>query len=448
MALLIRMGIRGLGKDWVWLLGVALLVGATLCIAAYALGSGTATGGMLCVALIALAVAQGLAAMHGQLRSSEMQRNLGNQQDYSVAIASVAEETRRLNMEGMALARHVEQFRQDTSMHNSGLAEALSALRQGHEEVAENLKSIMDAQRDIQDNLVEAAKHRINAKALDFAIEREQNWLAQFEADEPPVAPIAKVVDEPEIITAFERSALGDALTLALEPIVDLYTSNTAHYRMVLGMTNEQGHEVPHDVFLHHAERMGLRDTLDQHVVEQSLALLGQLRQRDANLCIFVPVGAVTLATPATIHNILTTLRNLPDLMQGIVLDVSHAVLASLSESSLEGLATLARGGVMLSLSQASLSGVDLGSLSRLNVRYVGLAASSVGIGGIVAAGLPGFVQSARALRIQIVISNVGDPRHVNGLSRIARYASGPAFAIPRKLKRTTPESNPLSQAA
>ena len=445
MALLIRMGIRGLGKDWVWLLGVALLVGATLCIAAYALGSGTATGGMLCVALIALAVAQGLAAMHGQLRSSEMQRNLGNQQDYSVAIASVAEETRRLNMEGMALARHVEQFRQDTSMHNSGLAEALSALRQGHEEVAENLKSIMDAQRDIQDNLVEAAKHRINAKALDFAIEREQNWLAQFEADEPPVA---QIVDEPEIITAFERSALGDALTLALEPIVDLYTSNTAHYRMVLGMTNEQGHEVPHDVFLHHAERMGLRDTLDQHVVEQSLALLGQLRQRDANLCIFVPVGAVTLATPATIHNILTTLRNLPDLMQGIVLDVSHAVLASLSESSLEGLATLARGGVMLSLSQASLSGVDLGSLSRLNVRYVGLAASSVGIGGIVAAGLPGFVQSARALRIQIVISNVGDPRHVNGLSRIARYASGPAFAIPRKLKRTTAESNSLSQAA
>jgi EAL domain-containing protein (putative c-di-GMP-specific phosphodiesterase class I) len=438
-----------LGKDWVWLLGVALLVGATLCIAAYALGSGTATGGMLCVALIALAVAQGLAAMHGQLRSSELQRTLENQQDYSVAIGSVAEETRRLNMEGMALARHVEQFRQDTSMHNSGLAEALSALRQGHEEVAENLKSIMDAQRDIQDNLVEAAKHRINAKALDFAIEREQNWLAQFEEEEePPVAPIATIAEEPEPVTAFERSALGDALTLALEPIVDLYTSNTAHYRMVLGMTNEMGHEVPHDVFLHHAERMGLRDTLDQHVVEQSLALLSQLRQRDANLCIFVPVGAVTLATPATIHNILTTLRNIPDLMQGIVLDVSHAVLASLSESSLEGLATLARGGVMLSLSQASLSGVDLGALSRLNVRYVGLAASSVGIGGIVSAGLPGFVQSARALRIQIVISNLGDPRHVEGLSRIARYASGPAFAIPRKLKRTTPENSSLSQAA
>jgi EAL domain-containing protein (putative c-di-GMP-specific phosphodiesterase class I) len=436
----------GLGKDWLWLLGVALLVGATLCIAAYALGSGTTTMGMLCMALIALAVAQGLATIHGQVQSSEVQRGLSNQQDYSMAIASVAEETHRLNMEGMSLARHVEQFRQDTLLHNGGLAEALAALRHGHEEVAENLKSIMDAQRDIQDNLVEAAKHRINSSVLNEAIDREQQWLAQFDA-EVPSAPVANA-EEPAPITAFEQSALGDALTLALEPIVDLYTSNTAHYRMVLGMTNETGHEVPHDVFLHHAERMGLRDALDQHVVEQSLALLSQLRQRDASLCIFVPVGAVTLATPATIHSILTTLRNLPDLMQGIILDVSHAVLASLSESSLEGLATLARGGVMLSLSQASLSGVDLGALNRLNVRYVGVAASSVGIGGIVSAGLPGFVQSARALRIQIVISNVGDPRHVNGLSRIARYASGPAFAIPRKLKRTAPESSSFSQAA
>jgi EAL domain-containing protein (putative c-di-GMP-specific phosphodiesterase class I) len=440
------MGIRGLGKDWVWLLGVALLVGATLCIAAYALGSGTTTVGMLCMALIALALAQGVATLRTQVQASEFQRTMANQQDYSGAIASIAEETHRLNTEGMNLARHVEQFRQDTATHNGTLAEGLAALRQGHQEVSENLKSIMDAQRDIQDNLMEAAKHRINASVLNEAIDREQQWLAQFEADVPPPPP--PVMEEPEPVTAFEQSALGNALTLALEPIVDLYTSNTAHYRMVLGMTNEQGQDVPHDVFLHHAERMGLRDALDQHVVEQALALLAQLRQRDAGLCIFVPVGAVTLANPLAIHHILNTLRNLPDLMQGIVLDISHAVLASLSESSLEGLATLARGGVLLSLSQASISGVDLGALNRLNVRYVGVAASSVGIGGIISAGLPGFVQSARALRIQIVISNVGDPRHVEGLSRISRYASGPAFAVPRKLKRTSPDTASLAQAA
>ena len=101
----------------------------------------------------------------------------------------------------------------------------------------------------------------------------------------------------------------------------------------------------------------------------------------------------------------------------------------------------LARNGVQLSLSHASISGVDLASLNRLNVRYVSLAAVSVGVGVQISAGLPGFVQSARALRIQIMISHVGDPRHVHGLARTARYASGPAFAAPRKLKRTLPNT-------
>jgi EAL domain-containing protein (putative c-di-GMP-specific phosphodiesterase class I) len=445
---LIRMGKPGLGKDWVWLLGVALLLGVTLCIAAYAMGSGTTTVGMLCVALIALALSQALMTIRNHMQVAEIQGMAGSQQDYSGAIASIHEETRRLQAEGMNLARHVEQFRNDTALHNGGLAEGLAALRLGHEQVSENLKTIMDAQRDIQDNLMEAAKRQINTKALDHAIEREQQWLSQFETPDT-AEPVAMQPDAvPEPVTAFEQSPLGDALTLALEPVVDLYTSSTAHYRMVLGMANEQGNDVPQDVFLHHAERMGLRPALDAHVVEQSLALLQQLRQRDANLCIFVPVGAVTLSSPDAIQDILTTLRNLPDLTQGIVLDVAHVVLASLSEASLEGLATLARGGILLSLSQASIAGVDLGALSRLNMRYVGITASSVGIGGVVSAGLPGFVQSARALRIQIVISHVGDPRHVNGLSRIARYASGPAFAVPRKLKRTSPDASTLSQAA
>jgi hypothetical protein len=41
----------------------------------------------------------------------------------------------------------------------------------------------------------------------------------------------------------------------------------------------------------------------------------------------------------------------------------------------------------------------------------------------------------------------VGDPRHVPGLARTARFASGPAFALPRKLKRTATEET-SSQAA
>jgi EAL domain-containing protein (putative c-di-GMP-specific phosphodiesterase class I) len=446
-----RIGDVGLGKDWPWLFGVALLVGVALSIAAYAWGSGTATEALLSMALIALALAQAVGLVRSHLQNSDISGAIDNQAEITNSMINLSNENRRIAAESQNLARNVEQFRMDASTLNGQMAEGLAALRQGHESVAEDLKTIMVAQRDIQESLIEASQARVNQTALKEAIDREQQWMAQLtEAKstqqflEPEPEPVHEEPAKPD----FEHSALGEALNLALEPIVDLYTSNTAHYRMVLGMTNEQGHDVAHDVFVHHAERMGLRPQLDQHVIEQTLALLGQLRLRDPALCIFVPVGAVTLSNADAIQNILTHIRALPLVAQGIVLDVGHSVLASLSDASIEGLATLARAGVALSLSQASISGVDLGSLNRLNVRYVSLAASSVGVGGVVSAGLPGFVQSARALRIQIIISQVGDPRHVNGLSRISRYASGPAFALPRKLKRTIPEQAAYTAAA
>lgn len=437
----------GLGKDWPWLFGVALLVGVALSIAAFALGSGTTTVTMLSMALIALALAQAVGLVRGHFQNSDVSGVVANQAEISHAMNKLSDENRRIGAESQNLARNLEQSRMDAATLNGQMAEGLAALREGHEGVAEDLKTIMVAQRDIQDSLIEASQARSSQTALKDAIAREQQWMAQLaDVEEEPLPP--EPVHEEAVMPDFEHSALGEALNLALEPIVDLYTSNTAHYRMVLGMINDQGQEVAHDVFVHHAERMGLRDQLDQHLVEQTLALLAQLRQRDPALCIFVPVAAVTLANAGAVQNILAHIHAAPGVAQGVVLDIGHSVLASLSDASLEGLATLARAGVALSLSQASISGVDLGSLNRLNMRYVSLAASSVGVGGMVTPGLPGFVQSARALRIQIIISQVGDPRHVAGLSRIARYASGPAFAIPRKLKRTVPESSPLSQAA
>ena len=267
----------GLGKDWPWLFGVALLVGVALSIAAFALGSGTTTVTMLSMALIALGLAQAVGLVRSYFQTGDVGQVLENQIEVSNAIMGLSNENRRLNAESQNLARNIEQFRVETSMLNGSLGEGLAALRQGHETVADNLKTIMDAQRDIQLSLSNTAKVRQTQSELNEAIEREkQQWLAHVslaEAQHQPVEPVVEDIAEPE----FESSPLGEALNLALEPVVDLYTSNTAHYRMVLGMTNEQGHDVPHDVFVHHAERMGMRDALDQHVIEQSLALLGQL---------------------------------------------------------------------------------------------------------------------------------------------------------------------------
>ena len=440
-----------MGKDWPWMIGVTLLAGVALSIAAFALGSGTTTVAMLSVALIALALSQLVSTLRGHLKSSEIGQVLQNQQDIAQTVVSLSNENRRINAENLNLSRNVEQFRHETAGLSSSLQEGIANLRTSHETVAQNLQSILEAQRDIQSSLTANAEREKAQATLEDAIAREQQWTSQQVAQKPLpdyLQPATASVEQAPQAPTLEGSAIAEALTLALEPVVDLYTSSTAHYRMVLGMANDRGDSVPQDVFLKHAERLGLRDQLDVFVIEQALPLLAQLRQRDQAMSLFVPVGAATLATPSAIQRILQHISQSGISGQGLVLDVAHAVLASLPEASLEGLATLARGGVPLSLSQASISGIDLGSLNRLNVRYISLAAASVGVGGTISAGLPGFIQSARALRIQIVISNVGNPAHVQGLARTARFASGPAFAIPRKLKRTEPQASPLAAVA
>jgi EAL domain-containing protein (putative c-di-GMP-specific phosphodiesterase class I)/chaperonin cofactor prefoldin len=438
------------GKDLYLLIGTALLAGAALSIAAYAIGSGTTTVVMMSVAIIALALAQLTGLFRGYGESSNLQTIIQSQADLANGIMSLSNESRRVSNESQHTMRDVAQLRDEASALNVSLQESFAALRQSHEGLSLNIKTIMDSQSEIQEQLakVPAAPVWQPSPQLHQAIEREQQWVQHM------TAPMEDVVEEPQYTAppppepAFESTQFGEQLNLALEPIVDLYTSNTAHYRMVLGMTNEQGKDVVHDLLVMHADRMGLRDKLDPYVVQETMGLLEQLRQRDQSLCIFVPVGAATLSNPLAVQSILEHIRNHPDVTSGLVLDLSHAVLASLPETSLEGLATLARAGVVLSLSQASIAGLDLSALNRLNVRFISLAAATVGVGLQISAGLPGLVQSARALRIQTIISHVGDPRHVGGLAKIARLASGPAFAVPRKLKRNLPEQHAQHLAA
>jgi hypothetical protein len=82
-----------------------------------------------------------------------------------------------------------------------------------------------------------------------------------------------------------------------------------------------------------------------------------------------------------------------------------------------------------------AVSGIDLAPLATLNVRYLTLSAVTAG-------GLEGptpalisFAQSARTARIQTIITGVVDRRVVQKLTKISRFASGPVFAEPRRVK-------------
>lgn len=250
---------------------------------------------------------------------------------------------------------------------------------------------------------------------------------------EPPLPPSPEM---PQPVSRIDGStAYSDSLALSLEPVIDLFSGQTAHYRLHYVMTTETDGDISQEVVSHHADQNNLRHSLDVHLAREAIRLLQRLRRRDPKLSLFVPIGAKTLSEREALHQIVSLRVSTPE-GAGLVVDIPHAVLASLPETALEGLAYLARSGVDLSLNNASVSGLDLGSLDKLNVRFVGVSSATVGAEPKLSKGIAGFVQAARALRIQVIVTNVASAQQATQLMRIARFASGPAFAPPRRVRR------------
>jgi EAL domain-containing protein (putative c-di-GMP-specific phosphodiesterase class I) len=423
-------------RDWPWLVGVSLSAFAAIGIAAYAFGSGSMSIPLVSAAIIALALGQ-FVSYFGSVSAGRAIKDgyaalVKDRGKLAQDIGSAMQQNADLRGQTQELAEQVASYREETVSANTSIAQGFAELRDSHSTITSSLKSLLERPEPVVRTIHYPAPEEMRWRDLPLP---PQPDTVETEIEQPVVATAPSPVMPGPVVTD-DAVPFGDALNLAMEPIIDLYTSQTAHYRMVLGMINDAGQEVPHDVFVHYADRTNARPALDVFVAGEALAILGQLRKRDQKLSVFVPIGAATLASPDSVYKILELLKQSPDLASGLVVDVAHAVLASLPESSIEGLALLARSGVVLSLSNAAISGVDLAALGKLNVRFIGLNAANLGLGGRMVPELAGFVQSARALRIQVVVSQVADPRQVENLGRIARYACGAAFAAPRRLRR------------
>ena len=237
-----------------------------------------------------------------------------------------------------------------------------------------------------------------------------------------------------EALVADVAPPLTELTSFALEPIIDVQSRRTAHYRLHLSV-KVGAEDIGGERLLHHAARVGLRPQLDYVSVCETLGLLSRLRQRDADLCILMNVGAETLRDAKVIAQILSACEAAGPIAKGLVLEMPHAALSGLSEQALEGLAELARRGMHFALSQVSISGLDLESMALLNIRHVGISAGGIDADGP-SPSLVGFVQLARLSRIDVIVMDVRQVTLMPKLKNIIRMACGPFFAEPRRVKR------------
>jgi EAL domain-containing protein (putative c-di-GMP-specific phosphodiesterase class I) len=273
-----------------------------------------------------------------------------------------------------------------------------------------------------------------------------QELAQRYEADSAN----ARMQSSVEFQMPFQSTPPREHFNFLLEPIIDLTTNRTAHYRVRFSITAANGIEIDYSKLTLNADRGELRPTLDLHVINQAIPLLRRLRAKHPAMRMFIPMGAATLVSENTIALVTQMLSEADNVAQGVVFELTLDALAGLNEAGISGLAAIARMGATLALTEASIAGLDLASLRHLGVRFIGIEARSIEPGFGVTQTWLDFVQVARSLQFQILLTNVEDSAQAASASQIARLVAGHFFAPPRRVKINAGLSaaNDLSVAA
>lgn len=396
-------------QDWPYISVVVISLATAIGSGFYMIGGGSAPLPAIVLAILALGFSQATIIALVARRSSDLTNDRQNTE------ADLA----------MALRNTKDGKGQFETLRKS-LDESKLEAKRDRELVARGFSELKDSYTSLLNEIQRTTYHTQASAEPVFTAPPPQN--NRTNSVEPPV----------ELEPA---SPFGDQLSVSLEPIIDLSTGRTAHYRMHLALADGQGEELASDTFLHHAERIGVRPALDVFVAREADALLRRLRQRDPQLNIFMPIGASTLASRGSIAQINADRKAAADISQGLIFEFPHAMLAGLTEQALEGLAELARQGARFGLSNVSIAGLDLNAMNTLNVRFVSLNSSAIDAVHGPSLAMASFTQTARASRVQMIVSGVADQRIIGKLPQITRLVSGPCFAPPRRVKKEAIEN-------
>jgi EAL domain-containing protein (putative c-di-GMP-specific phosphodiesterase class I) len=422
----------GYGRELPWFLVVALCAALPVFVAvrSYVATSTPVVyiiGSMMALAL-GLFILAWVAVRHAAVTRRDMRR-------LASEITSMIRESREERRLAAELAAQVSVLRTESESFANALSIDMNEMRQGHAAMSNDMRTFLERQYLYQSQMQQNQQQRRPV------VVHPSQW-APGEGTEAVESEVPAVLPPPRA-GSLDVSPLADKIVISLEPVIDLFSGKTAHYRMHYAIEGE-------GIDLSGNDRGDQRPGLDIHLYREALVLLKRLRKRDNHLNILVPIGAATLASPEALSRLAQLHASEPGVSEGLVVDLPHAVLASLPQSSLEGLAYMARAGIDMSLSNAAVAGLDLAALDKLNVRFVGISAGSVGSEPKQSAGIANFVQAARALHVQVIVTGVANAQQATQLMRVARYASGSAFAEPRRVRRdaTGQTADELSAAA
>ena len=293
-------------------------------------------------------------------------------------------------------------------------------------EIADLKRRMGLSEKEIQDEMV-AMRAQFQELAERYAADSANARLQQQQMQQQP--------SPAEFPITLQGAPVREHFNFLLEPIIDLTTNRTAHYRVRFSITAANGIEIDYSKLTLNADRGELRPTLDVHVINQAIPLLRRLRAKHPAMRMFIPMGAATLVSEHTIAMVTQILSEADNVAQGVVFELTHESLAGLNEAGISGLAAIARMGATLALTEASIAGLDLPALRHLGVKFIGVEARSIEPGFGTTQSWLDFAQVARGMNFQLLMTNVENSAQAATASQIARLVAGHYFAPPRRVK-------------
>jgi EAL domain-containing protein (putative c-di-GMP-specific phosphodiesterase class I) len=291
----------------------------------------------------------------------------------------------------------------------------------------------------------------------------QRTWPEQAvppEQDTVPTAALETVRqmlpdEEPAVPETFQGPRYLDDrhLSLYLEPIIDISTMATVFYRAELALQTEQAERIKVSLLETEISDAGDGAAMDMKLFTRLGPVIDRLAAKGKVNGVICPVSKHSFANEAFLRELTSYLQHYPELARVVVIEITQANLARLSDDGMAGLAFLAQAGATFCLGGAGLESPDLDSLSSLGFRYLDMDYTD----NVNRYGWPAFSADGPAVQlheianrydIKIIGSGLKRKSQYDALNNFIHYGRGPAFSPARLVRTDFAESAVRAKAA
>ena len=227
-----------------------------------------------------------------------------------------------------------------------------------------------------------------------------------------------------------EAEGREDAIDLYLEPVIEITSGQTLHYRASLNMRLPGGMRFDMASVQRGAERAGVGPLVEFITLKRSLEVASHMHARGRRGSVFCHVSAASFASPDFIARAVRELEREQGLASCIILEITESTMAVLSDEGMNGLAQLADHGVNFCLAGARGRGAGPAILAGLGIRHLMIDADI-----IISGEATDYLAACRRAGLIIIAAGVQTPEQADGVRGEADFAFGPKFATPRMVR-------------